>query len=100
MYESGRETSNNESMADDNTTIIKLETSNLVNLRLILENFSKASMLTCNFSKITIMLIGPDPTGTIDTAGFPISKRIKHLGLDIEKGLSNFDAYLNKSWKK
>jgi hypothetical protein len=43
MYESGRETSKNESMADDNTTIVKFETGNLANLKKTLEEFSTVS---------------------------------------------------------
>jgi hypothetical protein len=91
MYESGRETSKNESMADDNTTIIKFEMNNLRHLRSILEGFSEVSGLTCNFTKTTVMPIGPEPIVPIDTAGFPISKSIKLLGLEINSSLTSLE---------
>jgi hypothetical protein len=91
MYESGRETSKNESMADDNTTIIKFETDNLLHLRSILEGFAEVSGLTCNFTKTTVMPIGPEPTVPIDTVGFPISNSIKLLGLEINSSLTSLE---------
>jgi hypothetical protein len=83
MYESGRETSKYESMADDNTTIVKFETGNLANLKGTLEDFSKVSGLTCNFSKTSVMPVGPPPLMAVDTVGFPLTDKIKLLGLEI-----------------
>ncbi len=65
--ESARETGKNESMADDNTTIMLQTTENFHNLRRILDDFAKVSGLTCNFDKTCVLKIGPD-TPDLDMA--------------------------------
>jgi hypothetical protein len=60
MYESGGETGSNESLADDNTTIVLLDEKNLQNLRRNLHDFGPISGLKCNFDKTVVMPIGCD----------------------------------------
>jgi hypothetical protein len=48
MYESLGETNKNESLADDNTTLLMLEDSSLATLRSILNDFGRISGLQCN----------------------------------------------------
>jgi hypothetical protein len=49
FHESGRETDKNESLADDNTTLMITSTENFTLLRRILDDFSMVSGLTCNY---------------------------------------------------
>jgi hypothetical protein len=58
MLESRRETNKNESLADDNTTLMELTEDNLRNLRLILDNFGTISGLKCNYDKTMVMPVG------------------------------------------
>ena len=60
MYESRRQTSKNESLADDNTTLTLMEEENLARLREILDAFGDVSGLRCNFGKTMILPVGHD----------------------------------------
>jgi hypothetical protein len=59
MYESRGETSKNESLADDNTTLLMLESGSLSSLRRILDDFGNISGLRCNYEKTVIVPVGP-----------------------------------------
>jgi hypothetical protein len=86
--ESNRETSNNESLADDNTTITILERESLHTVKNILTDFARISGLECNFDKSFVMpTFDPDPDDIrlITELGFTHSDKIKLLGLEIVK---------------
>jgi exonuclease III len=89
MHESLGETAKNESLADDNTTLILLEESNLRSLRLILDDFGKISGLLCNYDKTMVMPIGKNDVPTGDICGFTVSDKIKLLGMEITSALDN-----------
>jgi hypothetical protein len=58
MFESGGETSRNESLADDNTTLLLMTEDNLSSLRNILNYFGDISGLKCNFDKTVVLPVG------------------------------------------
>jgi hypothetical protein len=91
MFESRRETSKNESLADDNTTITIFDTGCLVALRENLEDFSKFSGLKCNYEKTMVMPVGSAVGQRIDTSGFTVSDQVKLLGLVIKNVNSDFE---------
>jgi hypothetical protein len=91
MCESGGETSKNESLADDNTTILFFNEKNLINLRTILNDFGLISGLKCNFDKTMILPIGKSCRSIPDTAGFLVCDKIKLLGMEINSKLDNTD---------
>jgi hypothetical protein len=55
MHESLGEMNKNESLADDNTTLMVLTEDNLRHLRGILDSFGMISGLKCNYDKTVIM---------------------------------------------
>jgi hypothetical protein len=69
------QTGKNESFADDSTTCTRLEFSDLLELKNILNRFAVLSGLKCNFEKTSLMRIG-------DLSG-PIDQRILDLGFEI-----------------
>jgi hypothetical protein len=96
MFESRRETHKNESLADDNTTLMELTEDNLRNLRLVLDDFGKISGLKCNYDKTMVMPVGTGQQIPNNLYGFALTKEIKLLGADItndwrdlEKNFSN-----------
>jgi hypothetical protein len=91
MYESRGETAKNESLADDNTTLLLLEESNLRSLRSILDDFGKISGLMCNYDKTMVMPIGTSSVIPVNCSGFTVSKKIKLLGMEITNAMDNTD---------
>jgi hypothetical protein len=91
MLESGGETSRNESLADDNTTLMLLNEENLISLRTVLDDFGNISGLKCNFDKTVVMPIGHVGTVLENYAGFTVSSSVKLLGMTINNDLDNFD---------
>ncbi len=91
VCESGGETFKNESLADDNTTILLFNEENLINLRTILNDFGLISGLKCNFDKTMILPIGKNLSSTPETAGFAVCDKIKLLGVEINSKLDNID---------
>jgi hypothetical protein len=92
--ETNRETSNNESLADDNTTLAVLEERSLRKVRNILNDFGDISGLRCNFDKSNVMLTSdPDPEDLIliNNLGFTVTNSIKLLGVTIKSSLDNID---------
>jgi hypothetical protein len=87
-------------MADDSTTIIKFETENLATLKNTLEDFATVSGLTCNFSKTSVMPVGPPTASPVDTVSFPLTDKIKLLGLEISNDLGSFDYVFNNILEK
>ncbi len=100
MFESLGETSKNESLADDNTTLMEFTENNLRNLREILEKFGKISGLKCNYDKTVVMPIGPVSDNNIPLHVFCLSNTVKLLGLNITNNLaelpSNFTNFASK----
>jgi hypothetical protein len=95
LREAAQETGKNESMADDNTTITLLNRTNLLNLRLILDQFAIISGLSCNYEKTCVLPVGPaNPNFLIetDTSGFQVVNKIKLLGLEIDNSFENTDT--------
>jgi hypothetical protein len=90
FHESGRETNKNESLADDNTTLMLTSTENFSHLRRILDDFARVSGLTCNYEKTNVLMLGP-AVPNLDLAGFVPTDHIKLLGLKITKNLDTFD---------
>ncbi len=96
MCELGGQTSKNESLADDNTTILLLAEENLANLRKVLNDFGDISGLRCNFDKTMVLPVGKRITDASHIAGFSVCKNIKLLGVDITSSLDNVDdIFLN-----
>jgi hypothetical protein len=58
MHECRGETTKNESLADDNTTLMELTEKNLFTLRESLEKFGDISGLRCNYDKTLVIPIG------------------------------------------
>jgi hypothetical protein len=91
MYESRGETSKNESLADDNTTLLLLDEGNFRTLRHTLDEFGKISGLLCNYDKTVVMPIGKTGANPIEMSGFVLADNIKLLGMNITAGLRNVD---------
>jgi hypothetical protein len=91
MYESRGETSKNESLADDNTTLLLLDEGNLRTLRHTLDEFGKISGLLCNYDKTVVMPIRKKKTIPTEMSGFVLADNIKLLGMNITANLSNVD---------
>jgi Reverse transcriptase (RNA-dependent DNA polymerase) len=97
--ESNRETDKNESLADDNTTIMLLEEQGLTSLKTNLNDFAGLSGLHCNFNKTCIMPTGElseDESRYITELGFRITYKFTLLGVEIVHSLNNVDEILTK----
>jgi hypothetical protein len=86
MHESRGETSKNESLADDNTTLMMLEENSLCALRVILDDFGKISGLRCNYEKTVIVPIGNTTSVPENLFGFVVDSKVKLLGMEITMG--------------
>ncbi len=91
MYESGGETAKNESLADDNTTLMLLEERNLKELRRILDEFGSFSGLLCNYDKTVVMPVGKNVIPHQALSGFSLSNSVRLLGMEITRDLDNID---------
>jgi hypothetical protein len=91
MCESLGETSKNESLADDNTTLLMLEDASLARLRNILEDFGRISGLQCNYDKTVIVPVGNCNHNLVSLADFQVSCTVKLLGMEISNELDNVD---------
>jgi len=90
VHESARETGKNESLADDNTSILLLSSENLRRLKKVLDDFAEVSGLVCNYDKTCVLPIGPI-LEIDDLSGFSYSDSIKLLGMNITKNFLNTD---------
>ena len=93
-FESGRETSKNEGLADNNTTITLINLGCLRSMKKILEDFYLVSGLVCNFEKTVIMPINQINDLTvahIQELGFTVANSFKLLGLNISRNLDNIN---------
>jgi hypothetical protein len=84
MHESLGETCKNESLADDNTTLMILEDAGLAALRENLDNFGKISGLVCNLDKTVVMPIGRNTIAPTKLHGFKCEDKIKLLGIEVK----------------
>jgi hypothetical protein len=91
MCESLGETSKNESLADDNTTLLMLEDKSLATLRSILDNFGRISGLRCNYDKTVIVPIGSGTNSNFESSNFKVSSTVKLLGMEVSNALDNVD---------
>jgi hypothetical protein len=91
MHESLGETSKNESLADDNTTLMMIESSSLAALRKILDDFGRISGLICNYEKTVIVPVGPNRLTVNDIEGFAVDTHVKLLGMEVTNSLDNVD---------
>jgi exonuclease III len=98
-HESARETGKNESLADDNTSILLLSSDNLRKLKRALDDFAKVSGLVCNYDKTCVLPIGP-ALDLDDLSGFAYSDSIKLLGLNITKDFLNTDETFTEIHEK
>ena len=102
-HESNRETSKNEGLADDNTTLTMVKIDSLTHMKQILQEFSTASGLVCNYDKSSIMPINqPDDElrAHILNLGFSLVTSFKLLGLTINNTLDNIhEIYMELSEK-
>jgi hypothetical protein len=92
MHESLGETNKNESLADDNTTLMEFTEGNLKRLCEILEDFGHIIGLKCNYDKTVILPIGKVNNTPIDLHGFCISNSVKLLGMNITNNLNDFPS--------
>jgi hypothetical protein len=101
--ETNRETSNNESLADDNTVLSIIDRESLLTIKSILEQFARFSGLHCNFDKTAILPIFPlsdIETTWIHDAGFSPTNKLKLLGAEITSNINdisdNFTGIVEK----
>jgi hypothetical protein len=92
MCESLGETSKNESLADDNTTLLMLEDDSLSSLRSVLDQFGQISGLRCNYDKTVIVPIGRCNTENVKFSDFTVARSVKLLGMEICNELDNVDG--------
>jgi hypothetical protein len=101
--ESRRETSKNESLADDNSTLTLLQEESIFSLKDILTEFGDLSGLRCNFEKTCIMPshpTTPDEDEWIARSNFKCVNNITLLGINIKRDLDNVDAIFEKIRQK
>ena len=80
--ESNRETSKNEGLAHDNTSLVLLDLASLTHIKAALDEFGNFSGLICNYDKSIIMPILPQDRGTIveiESLGFSVADKITLL---------------------
>ena len=81
-HESNRETSKNEGLADDNSSLVLLEIASLQSIKTALREFGQISGLKCNYEKSVIMpfnVICPETILEIERLGFSVVDKIKLL---------------------
>ena len=92
MYETCYETTKNEGLADDNSSLVLLDINSLQSIKTALQDFGRISGLVCNYDKSVIMPfldIDPDLTREIERLGFQLVTNFKLLGLELNNNLDN-----------
>ena len=92
MYETCHETTKNEGLADDNSSLVMLDINSLQSIKTALKDFGRISGLVCNYDKSVIMPfldIDLDLTREIERLGFQLVTNFKLLGLELNKNLDN-----------
>ena len=98
-FESNRETTKNESFADNSNNFLLLEFETLLKIKNVLSEFRYLSGLECNVDKSFLMRFG-DLSGEIEQRildlGFPVTNELTILGFI----LSNVDDFVNLNFNK
>ena len=92
MHETCHETTKNEGLADDNSSLVMLDINSLQSIKQALQDFGRISGLICNYDKSVIMPfldIDPALTLEIEQLGFQVVTHFKLLGLELNKNLDN-----------
>jgi hypothetical protein len=95
LFESNRETSKNESLADDNTVITLLQYESLNTIKIALESFSAISGLHCNYDKTVILPIfrqTDEEMEILRDLGFKSVDKIKLLGMDLTNNYADISG--------
>ena len=99
-HESNKETSKNESFADDSNNFLLLDFDSLRRIKETLMNFKVLSGLECNVEKSYLMRFG-NLTGEIDQniidLGFPVVNSITVLGFILQNSANMADANFVKN---
>jgi Reverse transcriptase (RNA-dependent DNA polymerase) len=100
MQESNRETSKNESLADDNSTLQLLDREGISATKEILSEFAAISGLKCNYEKTVIMPfldnLDNDTVQILNESGFRIVDKVELLGVCISRDLNSVDENVKK----
>jgi len=93
-YESGRETSKVDALADDTTTCTVLNFESLNSLKGILESFGTFSGLKCNLEKTSVLQVGNiiPVSEEIAELGFSFVEKFTLLGMEISNNFANLQA--------
>ena len=92
LHELNWETSKNEGLADDNSSLILLEVASLQSIKTALRDFGLISGLKCNYEKSVIMpfnVTSPETILEIERLGFSVVDKFKLLGVEIKQSLDN-----------
>jgi exonuclease III len=104
MQESNRETSKNESLADDNSTLMLLDEEGLHGLKNHLDRFATISGLECNYDKTMLMPfldnLNEESLQILSNCGFKTVDCIELLGVKITKNLSSIDENFERTKQK
>jgi hypothetical protein len=104
MQESNRETSKNESLADDNSTLMLLDEEGLSGLKNHLDRFAVISGLECNYDKTMLMPfldnLNEESLQILSNCGFKTVDCIELLGVKITKNLSSIDENFERTKQK
>jgi hypothetical protein len=104
MQESNRETSKNESLADDNSTLMLIDDEGLDCIKDSLDRFASISGLECNYDKTMLMPFlddWDDNTNLIlQNSGFKIVDSVELLGIKISKRLDSANENFERSKQK
>jgi hypothetical protein len=104
MQESNRETSKNESLADDNSTLMLIDEEGLCSLKGHLDRFATISGLECNYDK-TMLMPFLDNTDIVSNeiladCGFKIVNEVELLGVKINKNLTSIEENFERTKQK
>jgi Reverse transcriptase (RNA-dependent DNA polymerase) len=104
MQESNRETSKNESLADDNSMLQLIDRQGIFATKKILSDFAVISGLHCNYEKTVLMpfLDNLDNVTVeiLDDSGFKIVDSVELLGVKISKNLDSIEGNFLRTKKK
>lgn len=103
QHESNRETSTNESLADDNTVLSLITRISLLAIKKNIDEFAEISGLHCNYEKTSILPIHPltnDEKILLQEVGFSPCNKIKLLGADISVDFEDITSNFNRCIEK
>jgi hypothetical protein len=93
LQESNRETSKNESMADDNSTLMLIDKEGLQCIKESLDNFASMSGLKCNYDKTVLMPfldnLDAATVEVLESSEFKMVDSVELLGIKITKKLDS-----------